>query len=369
MSIERTQTIQAPLIWSIVGPASVLFSTLLLVIKESPFYIDLSVVAMTGLFLSWRWKRKGAIASAVLLSSVFAYDYFIEMDSIGLWDFGLLFSLYLSFLITALASAETLELMKSAANAALAEVEEWEKRLSSVLGAKEAIEVNLMKSEGELATIKELENTARSEKERYQRLLAMARDEMFKQTSLHEQAEARAQSFKLELAKAKEELQDSRLFSRAIQQGAERELERLQKELLTAEENMQDLAGQLSDLAEKLKDLQSEKDQLEKALDDALKQPPVPDGELQGGKYVGLYKQLREQFGEKQKLLDETRKALFVIEQELLTQAKLREEHIEEEMMKLLNQYSLDIKRYESDISLKDQEIQSLEELIRSISR
>lgn len=353
-----------PSILSIVGPAFVLVSILLLVIKESPFYIDLSAVAMAGLLISWRWKVRGALIASFVLAAVLTYDFFVEGDAIGLWEAGLSFSIAIAFGVTALASAETLETIRRASEQALLEMEEWEKKLTETLGFKERLEAEAVVKADHVEELKKQLKSAHAEAEQQKRLFSMSRDEIAHLLSQREKAELQAIDLRRQLNLEKEKKDELAQHFKALQIGSEKTLEQYAKKIEEAEGTIQDLAGQLHSLADKLKALQGEKEQLEKELDAALKPSEELLDHAQGGRYVGLYKQLQEQFSEKKAQLALARSALFMREEELLL---LKQQWIEEEefdssgeMAQLFEAQSVLLKR----VLAQEEEIVALEEIL-----
>lgn len=402
MTQKSSELVLKPLIWSVAGPASVLCSLMLLVIKESPFYIDLTVVAMTGLLIAWRFKLRGALASITLLASVIAYDFWIERDPIGLWDLGLASSIALSFVITALASAETLERMKKASLNAIAEVQSWEEKFSELIGAKQAVEGDLVIQRDRLLETERKASTHAEEAEKFSRLLSLARSELLTEVSKREEAERqvialaaqaaantksvqllsiaqqeflaesakreeaerRASSLNIELSKATEQVDDQKQLLKAIQLASEKKIEELLSKLAQSESALQGLAGQLEELAERLKALQGEKEQLEQSIGEALSpEMTVPD-EPQGGRYVGLYKQLREQFDDKQTQLLQARNERFLLEQKLLELEKAYEEEDLFDASGLMKEASRKFQILHAQILAQQEEIDLLEQLI-----
>lgn len=404
MTQKSSDLVLKPLIWSVAGPASVLCSLMLLVIKESPFYIDITVVAMTGLLIAWRFKLRGALASVTLLASVIAYDFWIERDPIGLWDIGLASSIALSFVITALASAETLDRMRKASLSALAEVQSWEEKLSELIGAKQAVEGDLVIQRDRLYEIERKAAAAAEEAEKFSRLLSLARSELLTEVNKREEAERKvitlsaqattdthsaqlltiarqefitestkreeaerlASTLNIELSKATEQVEDQKQLLKAVQQASEKKIEELLAKLAQAESTLQGLAGQLEELAERLKALQGEKEQLEQSLGDALRpEATVPD-EPQGGRYIGLYKQLREQFDDKQTQLLQARNERFLLEQKLLELEKAYEEEDLFDASGIMKEASRKFQMLQSQILAQQEEIDLLEKIIEN---
>lgn len=393
-SLTRENSIK-PLVWSVAGPVSVVLSVLLLVIKESPFYIDLSAVALFGLLIAWRFKLKGALAASVILGGVFTYDYFVELDPIGLWDFGLAVSIAFSFLITALASQETLEAIQKAGSQALSELASWEQKFTDLLHSNKALEADLFVSKERYLQLSDQLKAKIETSERAERLLKMATAELVSQTALREKTEVSFFDLKRELSLSKEMIQEQQLQIKAMQNGAEEHHSRLQstlseaeqhqslvqdqlnqavqhqfilqKKLNEAEEKLLGLAGQLEEMSDRLKALQSEKDELEKALDDALKLDTPGQDEPERGRYFGLYHQLHSQFLEKKEELFKARKENFMLLQQFLEFQRDREEEFVFDSTNEVKQLSESYKVLSENLLERDKEIEELEILVTTI--
>lgn len=376
-----------PLVWSIAGPASVVLSVLLLVIKESPFYIDLSAVALIGLLIAWRFKVKGAVVSTALLSAVFAYDYFIEVDPIVLWDLGLGLSIAISFFITSLASQETLDAIQKAGSSAISEIASWEQKFTELLHSNKALEADLYVNKDRFLQLTDQLKSKIESSERAERLLKLAREELITQTALREKTTAQSLDLKRELSLIKEQLDQERLNLKAIQLGAENYTQRLQnelieakhtsdtryslvnKELVESEEKLRDLLGQFQEMSERLKALQSEKEELEKGLDEALKPTEVELQAPERGRYFGMYHQLQFQFLEKKEELFKARKENFELQQKFLESQRDYEEQFAFDKNNEIHTLTQSYKLLGESLLEKEREVEELEELVSSLIR
>ena len=165
-----------------IGPASVLLTIFALVIKESPFYIDLSVTALVGVLLCWRLKSVGLYLASALLGTVLAYNFFLDGTPLTLWEAGLGASLQLTFVLTALASLELAEAFQQACKAvsvnALNEVEEWKVKISEALVGKDAAVSESESFKNKLLKLQDALKLKTEQSEMFERLLEMARTEM-----------------------------------------------------------------------------------------------------------------------------------------------------------------------------------------------
>lgn len=366
-------------ILSIIGPASVTLSILALVIKESPFYIDLSATALIGLLLAWRFKLLGLCLATALLNLVLAYDFFFDENPMTLWEMGFGASLELSFIVTSLASAELKEVFQKACKAAcenaVAEIEDWKLKISEVISGREAIAFELENLKSKLLPMQDSVKVQTEKAEMFERLLEMARNEVIEKTASKERAESQYYAEKNQLSvlntivsdkenelkslnalneKLQGELQgiakshqekDAQIHKQSLKvldlewkiERQTEELELSRSKASDAEDKVHSLGEKLEELIDRLKNLQTEKDDLEKAMGEALNPAnELPDDPVKQSRELarvsGLYNQLREQFQEKSQMLDETRRTLFLVEEEFaLYQKNKLEENIQEQ--------------------------------------
>lgn len=296
--------------WTLAGPASVLVSVFLLVISESPFYIDLSAVAIIGFALSFQWKLRGFLAASFTLVSVLLYDAYVERESMTFWHLGVAATIEIAFLITSLTVIDLGERWKRSIEAAL---EKMTLALPQVVvpaatgkeeaeAAIEAAREKLVKSGDQLKVWIE-------KAERFERLLSMARNELVSQMKVREEADQRSAEL--------------RIVSSI-----------LQEKLRNGEEQIQSLLDQLGGLAGRLKTLQEEKEELEKAMEEALKVKPQDQVQEESDREeiaelkrtFHQHQQLKEQFHEKSKEVDTARRERFALQEELLSLKKMKEE-------------------------------------------
>lgn len=416
---------------SFLGPASVIFSVLLLVINDSPFYIDISVTALLGLVLSWRYKLKGFAVSSLLLGSLVLYEHFFQPEPVALWDIGLAFSVVLAFLLTSLASLEFWETVRSFGAATAEEIRAWEEKVDDALSGKKLLERAVRDLEERLkshAAEAELQTTLREkgegELEILKQALALKTDALeeallSKSNALSQQEEKIKQltgelvkltdrlkgleSEKEGIGKALEEAllskskatfeheklkQELILKSNALEEAhlsksnATFEHEKLKQELILKtnaleeaqasklnalsdqEEKIKQLTGELEKLTDRLKGLESEKEEIAKALGEALApKPEIPEAEAQRGNFAqmqGLYLQLRSQFEEKSCILDQTRAELFQAHEALaaleLSSKETNFDHHDE--------WSEHVNKLSEQISTLELEVALLEELV-----
>lgn len=167
---------------SMIGPASVVMTIFALVIKESPFYIDLSATALIGVLLCWRLKSVGLYLASALLGTVLAYNFFLDGVPLTMWEAGLGASLELTFVLTALASLELTDAFHQACKTvsanALDEVEEWKVKISETLAGKAAAVSESEEFKNKLLKLQDALKAKTEQSEMFERLLEMARTDM-----------------------------------------------------------------------------------------------------------------------------------------------------------------------------------------------
>lgn len=139
--------------WSILGPVSLLFTFALSAKSSIPF--DLLFLALTGLFLTARWQKRGCVYALLLLVAGSAIRHCF-LPSSHLWNLGLEASLGCAFVVTALAFDHGLAFIQSLT----AEIE-------AVAGTVKNLEEELSRSEEESALLQEAlqEKAAAAQKE------------------------------------------------------------------------------------------------------------------------------------------------------------------------------------------------------------
>lgn len=351
---------------AMISPALVILTVLALVVKESPFYIDLSATAFLGWVICFRFREVGLVVATALLAGVLGYNFLTE--DIPAWELWLGSSLELSFIVAVLTSKESFEAFQEACRSvsknALDEIEDWKLKIEEAVSRKEAVVSELKGLQEKLLSLQDSLKVQTEQGEMFERLLERARNEVVQVTREKEdlalnyiKEKQRALKFEEAVSAGNEEidvfsrlnlqlefdLKEMQKFAAGKEQALhqktlevldrEWKIERLEDQMKSAagdqEGKLQSLGEQLEALIDRLKNLQAEKDDLEKALEEALKPADgvVDSRELK--RVSGLYHQLRSQFSEKSKALDETRAELFKVQEAfLLLQKKVEEEYI-----------------------------------------
>lgn len=375
---------------SIVGPVFVLLCILLLLIRESAFDVHLTVTALFGLLLCSRWKLYGFSAASALLTSVLLYDYFFAHDRLTFWEIGLSASIEMAFLVTSLASLELYDAFKLIREGALSQLSIWETEAAEYKISKASLEAKIaeLKEQTKLSEASLLEKNQCVEK--FEQLLMIAREELQVQARVKEELERRFFEERQKVEKLKEKVEDADQKLNAYQSShqlylqKEDEVKALQKNLSVAQEELahkianlkhaegtiDTLTGQLGTLTDKLKGLLSEKDELEKALDDVLKQEPVAEDDRPAElrRVEGLYLQLRSQFEEKSQILDATRRELFQTQEEALRMSLELAEEKKYDTSGIVQSHQKYLIVLAHRIESLESEIIQLEELIESFA-
>lgn len=264
-------------ILSMIGPVSVVATIFALVIKESPFYIDLSVTALVGVLLCWRMKSLGLGIASGVLASVLAYNFFLEGTPLTLWEAGLGASLELTFALTALASLELTDAFhqacKAASATALNEVEEWKVKIQEALVGQEEASLESEASKAKLLKLQDALKVKTEQAEMFERLLELARSDLtataasketldrqyFEQKNLALSHEASVTDLNQFISLQAEEIRDTRGLVSKI----ENELIEAQKEVTAKNALLQKQALMVMDLEWKIEQSGEESRQLE----------------------------------------------------------------------------------------------------------
>lgn len=99
-------------IWAFLGPALILITFFVLLVKASVTPLTIPLFALVGMPLCWKWKVKGLTCSLVCLFLLVLYqDQFTPTEE-RLWNIGLAVSLALAFVVTALSFEEASSCLK-----------------------------------------------------------------------------------------------------------------------------------------------------------------------------------------------------------------------------------------------------------------
>lgn len=356
--------------YTILGPICVVLSALLLFINESPFYLELTAAALIGLFAAWNFKWQGLGLASFLLIGVFAFQVYTEEHTTSFWDYGLLASFELAFLLTTLASLELLESVKAFGAHALKEITQVETDMSQALDEKFKLEKSISELQEKVQKAFDMIKTKTESAEMFERLLNMARSELLEQTERQEKIEEQyfEERKKSELYAQKIEefewkhssLENKLKLAQADHEHLQSNKEALQKQLHDADAKIASLSDQLEKLLDRLKGLENDKQKLETSLDELMK-PLEESKDLK--RVEGLYKQLRQQFDEKKLALDQTRKELFDTQERLVALENTQQE----KQLEIVVDFEAHICELEEALKQRDEELILCEELLTKL--
>lgn len=371
-----SRAIPKPSSWLLsMGPLSVVLSVLLLTIRQSPLYIDLSLAAIAGMAISSRFKWIGFLCASALLGSILCYQFFFEAEGIHWWELGLAATIEISFFIASLANLELLDRLKLFSQESINQSDRFE---SQLFDAKQG----QLLLEKKLSEALEMVGSKTQAIDSFQQLLQVAKEEMMEQIAHREKVEKlfydekRENSFLEEkLSLLQEELQVIKITSQDEIQCLLKKQKSQSDKLTITTGQLQTLTDQLDKLTDRLRGLQSEKEELEKQLGEALQPSEIdasgsekaPTSNLLR-QSIGLYTQLRQQFEEKKHLLDRTRQELFLVNEELLLLQKRQKEEMEFDAFARLTKYTYQLRKANESILRLEKEVSQYEELITTLS-
>lgn len=397
---------------AVLGPLFASLGIMLLSLKNSPLYFDLSFLALAGVLICWKWEQKGLPIALFSLAALLFYKWMGGEEALSVWDFGLSMSFALAFLITSLAKKEITEGSEEAPEEVVdvfqspyAPPADLAKKYDKVIAEKnrslDTLQKNLglaqerlneLQNEKEHLTgrLREVETVFSEQKQERETFLEVLRQKAELQELMQNQEKEIAR-LKTEAISEEDILKQA--FFRDLQQqieqsareksGLEVSLSRLQQELdsfhtqlnqkseiIEGHQNkIHKLTGQLDSLVDKLKNLENEKEKLEKELEggDEDSETALPDIKA-FSRLQGMHRQLKEQFQEKSEILDQTRRELFQTEEKLLKVERLfldSNRYGFHEMVQPLEKHLDELNQL---CSCQEEEIKNLEEIIESFS-
>lgn len=384
-------------IWTLIGPLCLILTLAVSFLKPSPHPTYVPYAALFGLIVCWRWQMKGFVLTFFLLITIAIYRAIGFPIEDKIWEGGLFTALSLGCLITALSFEEAKSLIEGEWTRPALEIEELQNELRLL---QEKWEETSCRLANEISLGIELTNGKEQLNLHFQEL----KNELQKQQSWHEEAVQNLKdtretfgreraNLEAKLSKKEEELilalEGKKTLEVNHKELADHYL-KLQKEHQKIEmaqreyaKNNQVLASEKDTItAEKvalmfqLQTIQDENVRLAGELEEAKKpvepvEPVKLDHWEEFRQAQGLYLQLREQFEEKSKALDQTRTELFHTQEKLESMKKEFEEKYvyerspaEKEMEKYLERVE---KQYGSQLEALEVEIESLQEIISGI--
>lgn len=381
-------------IWTLIGPLCLILTLAVSFLKPSPHPTYVPYAALFGLIVCWRWQMKGFVLTFLLLITIAIYRAIGFPIEDKIWEGGLFTALSLGCLITALSFEEAKSLIEGEWSQPALEIEELQNELRLL---QEKWEETSCRLANEISLGIELTNGKEQLNLQFQEL----KNELQKQQSWHEEAVQNLKdsreafgrertSLEAKLSKKEDEiilaLEGKKTLEVNHKELADHYL-KLQKEHQKVEITLQDSAQKhLAMASEKdtiiaekvalmfqLQTIQDENVRLLGELEEAKKpvEPVKLDHWEEFRQAQGLYLQLREQFEEKSKALDQTRTELFHTQEKLdSTKKEFEEKYVyerspaEKEMEKYLERVE---NQYGSQLEAMEVEIQTLQEIISGI--
>ncbi len=353
-SRKRISPLITPFEMALLGPLLMIATLFVIFIYPKTLSYQMPLAAICGLILCYRWAWKGVLIALAGLGGIAAYYLHSTPNIDWLFVSTLAFSFGATFVVTALTLDESHQSFKTLSKEAEAQRQEG-------LQATEAAKQNQAKTQAEKAKLTvDLDEAHKSLRECFkkeqslEKLIAVARDEI---TYMHEQNQQLLQ----ELHQAKEQpskhqeviqIEDSRVEQLSNDLAAKNALlESLQTEISILKQEKQLLEGSLTTLSTQ------------------CEEEPVDLQEVT--RLQGLNKQIREQFNEKSKVLDQTRQELFktqeqlsVFEKEMAEERLNREQEIANAVHSVLDNSEKEIAKVES---VYKEEIEALQSIIDNL--
>ncbi len=394
--------------WSLVGPCCILFSILFLSIRPDANDLYLPYASLIGIPLCWKWKLRGLAMSLGILGGLVVYHWSSIPPDEMLWECGICLTFALGFLVTALSYDEAtapIKAFQAQTEAQALEVIQLRERLQTFSDTAQSYEQLVGLAREELLSLsRENENIKREFIEQRQALersteisLDTYKQDQAHQLKVYYDNERKTNAL---LKQTQEKLEQAFAELRAVEEAATAAQQQNQKHITSleaekaklleeiqqrahaqerAQNSYEDLSKQLHAQIEESLHILNETRQALALAEDNIKesknqQTPTSEVECPSEdlrRYEGLYKQLREQFEEKSQTLDDTRRALFLAEEQL---EQLKRDMLEQsvfstsETEKKLEKHILRMERaFAKKEQLLQKEIESLQEVISGL--
>jgi hypothetical protein len=373
---------------TLLGPFSTLL-TLSLFLLATPaqfYYIPLSLIL--GSAATWIFRSSG-FAFSVSFLSVFVI-YHLLNHTMGLWFIGATVSTVLSFMITWLTVDEADRLVGTFRSEAV-EAHNIRDDVELKLAQYEERHAKEKESFQQHVSVLEKELSFRtSSLESIENIQELSRVELLSMTTKYEETQRLAADLQAAYGKLEEKVEDQIVLIDILKEKAARqdkmadELYQLKVEIVEKETEKQAVIDEMNEhletltrekdlLENTLSKLQGELEQREKTIHQLKEKPPeepaLPQDIVEPREYrrlFGMYKQLRDQFDEKQLHLDQARKDLFYAQENLSLTEKAKEEweFKEHPSIKVLTRDIEELTRKNEEAR---REISNLEDLISSL--
>lgn len=356
-------------IWALVGPVIALMTVITLFFQGSPQNMTLSTAVLAGTLACWWWKTKGLMGGILGVSALQAYQYFNHQLEDPIWNLGMTCAIALTFLVTAL-SFEEVEAIVGGMQS------ESTSRLKSLLKLDEKLENVQLRLQEEKKSLLNRIRESDQELQHQGRLIEISRDEIIAIHQKNEELLAEIHALKME-QKDKNPYE----WMECANDEALKEIEELRKELTLTEDRLISTARNAIQEQEELKALHAtieneyklKLQELQEKVSVLQAENETPKEAVESREYrrvLGMYNQLRSQFEEKSKILDDTRRELFVAQEQLTHELMSRREkqyegtELEKELQRCL--FELE-KEYAEALAAHRKETEELQDIISKL--
>lgn len=364
-------------VWSLVGPTLTLATLGILFALHSPLSLPLSLLALVGIFLCWKWQINGIFFASSLLVTFFIYEFFAGHANNLIWHTGIGFSLVTSFFITGLSYHEITGVIDFLQQEIDSVKQQAQYSQQPLIDKVTALEQQLQQAGDELTHIRErhqaqLEESSQAWVEKVTGLESLLKEASQEVARISDAANAFARDSitARESAKAAREefetIQETQKIVReeALQKQAD-EYRHYQINLQKMEEQIQHLTSEKNQLTAATQLLQQQLDAEKQKVPTAQALPEESHGWLR--RTEGMYNQLREQFEEKSATLEETRRQLFFTQEKLLlVQREYEESWYENTTLESIEKYVL---KLDQEFNILEQENDKLKSLVDVLIR
>lgn len=369
------------LIWAISGPFLAMVALLLMMLRAPTDDMHLPMVTLVGLAVCFQWRTRGLAIALGLLIALVSYHFVSMPTDDRLWLLGVIAAIALSFVVTALSFEEVEAAFKGFEQKSLSHTDnlteldqqlkaaqlKYQSETQKIEAQRQVLEVTLAEKELQIdANLQMLIRTrdelvaARAQNDSYEQILNLARGEL---------STALSQNEKL----LNEVTQSRQQTNLALER-----LEATQHELAQNEANQNIQKAVVHEMSDHIETLTREKgllaqtlEKLQNELMTTVQDKEIPPETAEARRIQGMYLQLRQQFDEKCKTLDETRRELFCSQEKLLALQREYEEvalYSQSEAEKLLE---LELQRMERERAQEEkiykQESEALQEIITTL--
>ncbi|MBT3394339.1 MAG: hypothetical protein HN411_04425 [Waddliaceae bacterium] len=318
--------------WTMLGPIIIAFTIFVNAVTPSSTSFYLPFSAMIGIGACWRWRWSGALGTAAFMFMMFLITYSGIHVEERLWQLGMASATLMAFAITVLSFEEsdaTTYAIETESKSRLDSLLSLDEKLKDTqeqwCSDREEFEETKGRLEDDITTRQEQKQTLNKTIEA---LNAEVKDLTKNNVAFHSEALKNLRKYAQEhenLLDAKKDIaelqrmcddtkgskaEDSSVIEETLR-NKDQEIEDLKKKI---DEKENDVVGG-EDFKEVYSEFHSIQNKMQNKMPSGPKKPGGDDAApADARKMQGMYKQLREQFEEKTKVLDKTRIDLFDVE-------------------------------------------------------